>query len=286
MARRPSRQPHDDAGDVGGDVAVAADPRPRADGGAGVRRPARARRPRRAHRRRDELPGRRAAAAQSTARSSPGSTPCGRPARSSAASSPAAPRRPASRCTCNSSSPACCWPRSRSSRRASCCPTAGASPIDRRRRTAGRRWRPRRVLVVLFLVGVAIALAELPPNDWSALLLSDRFDVSTGQAGLGFVAVAGGMLVGRVVGDRVTDAWGLERTRRARRRAGRGRRASWRPRCPTRSAPGSACSSPGSGCRRCSRSCSGRPATSPTARTAGWRRSRPAPGSASCSPRR
>ncbi len=73
---------------------------------------------------------------------------------------------------------------------------------------------PRRVLVVLFLVGVAIALAELPPNDWSALLLSARFDVSTGQAGLGFVAVASGMFVGRVLGDRVTDAWGLERTRR------------------------------------------------------------------------
>jgi predicted MFS family arabinose efflux permease len=82
-------------------------------------------------------------------------------------------------------------------------PTAGPEPVA-----------PRRVLVVLFLVGVAIALAELPPNDWSALLLSDRFEVSTGQAGLGFVAVASGMLVGRVLGDRVTDAWGLERTRR------------------------------------------------------------------------
>ena len=68
---------------------------------------------------------------------------------------------------------------------------------------------------MLFLVGAAIALAELPPNDWSALLLSDRFDVSTGQAGLGFVAVASGMFVGRVLGDRVTDACGLERTRRA-----------------------------------------------------------------------
>ena len=73
---------------------------------------------------------------------------------------------------------------------------------------------PRRVLVVLFVIGVAIALAELPPNEWSALLLSDRFDISTGTAGLGFVAVASGMFVGRVLGDRVTDAWGLERTRR------------------------------------------------------------------------
>jgi predicted MFS family arabinose efflux permease len=73
----------------------------------------------------------------------------------------------------------------------------------------------RRALVTLFLVGVAIALAELPPNEWAALLMSDRFEISAGRAGLGFVAVAGGMLVGRLVGDRITDAMGLERTRRA-----------------------------------------------------------------------
>src|SRR4051794_28763391 len=48
------------------------------------------------------------------------------------------------------------------------------------------RATPRRVLVVLFVVGLAIALTELPPNDWSALLLSERFHLSTGQAGLGF----------------------------------------------------------------------------------------------------
>ena len=73
----------------------------------------------------------------------------------------------------------------------------------------------RRVMVLLFLVGVAIALTELPPNDWSALLLADRFDLSTGRAGLGYVATAGGMLVGRVIGDLVTDRMGLDRTRRA-----------------------------------------------------------------------
>jgi predicted MFS family arabinose efflux permease len=73
---------------------------------------------------------------------------------------------------------------------------------------------PRRIIVVLFLVGAAIALTELPPNDWSALLLADRFDLSTGRAGLGFVATASGMLVGRIVGDLVTDRMGLDRTRR------------------------------------------------------------------------
>ncbi len=73
----------------------------------------------------------------------------------------------------------------------------------------------RPILVRLFLVGVAIALAELPPNDWAALLMNDRFDITSGQAGLGFVATASGMLVGRLVGDRVTDRLGAERTRRS-----------------------------------------------------------------------
>ena len=72
----------------------------------------------------------------------------------------------------------------------------------------------RSVLVRLFLIGMAIALAELPPNDWSALMISERFDVTAGQAGLGFVAVAGGMLIGRLIGDHTTDRLGLERTRR------------------------------------------------------------------------
>ena len=62
---------------------------------------------------------------------------------------------------------------------------------------------------------MAIALAEAPPNEWAALLMADRFDLDAGQAGLGFVAVAGGMLVGRVVGDHVTDRFGLDRTRRS-----------------------------------------------------------------------
>jgi predicted MFS family arabinose efflux permease len=72
----------------------------------------------------------------------------------------------------------------------------------------------RPAVVVLFVVGMAIALAELPPNEWSALLLADRFDVSAGRAGLGFVAAAGGMLLGRLGGDVVTDRLGVDRTRR------------------------------------------------------------------------
>ncbi len=79
---------------------------------------------------------------------------------------------------------------------------------------ADRAPTPRPVFLGLFLLGVAIALAELPPNDWAALMMDDRFDLSSGQAGLGFVATASGMLVGRLVGDWVTDRLGVERTRR------------------------------------------------------------------------
>lgn len=74
---------------------------------------------------------------------------------------------------------------------------------------------PRALLVRLFTVGIAVALTELPLTDWAALMMSDRFDLSSGRAALGFVAVASGMLAGRLVGDRITDRLGLERTRRS-----------------------------------------------------------------------
>ena len=78
-----------------------------------------------------------------------------------------------------------------------------------------------RSFVRLFVVGIAIALAELPPNDWAALMMDDRFDITDGQAGLGFVATASGMLVGRLLGDRVTDRLGLELHATRRRRSSR-----------------------------------------------------------------
>jgi len=74
---------------------------------------------------------------------------------------------------------------------------------------------PRRTLAVLFAVGMAVALAELPPHDWAALLMLDRFELGEGAAALGFVATAGGMLLGRLGGDHVAGHFGVERTRRA-----------------------------------------------------------------------
>ena len=164
---------------------------------------------------------------------------------------------------------------------------------DRRRRPAPRRPtspRPRRPPAgsssCCSSSAMAIALTELPPNDWSALLLADRFDLSTGRAGLGFVA--DGRRDARRPGRRRprhrpngarADAPGRCRPRGRRCRAGRDAAL-------TVGAGARAVRRPGSACRRCSRSCSAPPATSRTARTAAWHRSRPVPGSASCSPRR
>jgi MFS family permease len=89
-----------------------------------------------------------------------------------------------------------------------------APPVAVRTPVAPERSWPRAILLRLLLVGLAVALAEAPPNEWAALLMQDRFDVGPGAAGLGFVAVAGGMLVGRLVGDHVTDRLGPEATRR------------------------------------------------------------------------
>lgn len=72
----------------------------------------------------------------------------------------------------------------------------------------------RRLLGRLFVLGIAVALVELPPNDWAALMMIDRFDISDGAAALGFVATSVGMLVGRALGDHITDRFGVEPTRR------------------------------------------------------------------------
>ena len=45
-------------------------------------------------------------------------------------------------------------------------------------------------------------------------MMTDRFDLAGGQAGLGFVAVAAGMVVGRFGGDLVTTGSGSSGTRR------------------------------------------------------------------------
>ncbi|MEO6317639.1 MAG: MFS transporter [Acidimicrobiales bacterium] len=70
------------------------------------------------------------------------------------------------------------------------------------------------LLGLLFGVGVISVLTENPPMEWASLLVSQRFDVATGTAGLGFVAFTAGMVAGRLSGDRVVDRIGPEGTRR------------------------------------------------------------------------
>lgn len=80
----------------------------------------------------------------------------------------------------------------------------------------GRTLRPSRLMLLgLFGVGALAVLAELPATEWAALLMIERFDLTVGAAGFGFVGFAAGMVIGRLTGDRWADLFGPERVRRA-----------------------------------------------------------------------
>jgi MFS family permease len=70
--------------------------------------------------------------------------------------------------------------------------------------------RHRRIPPAVVAIGIAIvagAVVEGAAFDWSAVQ-ADRLGLSTGAAPLGAVAFSGGMLAGRLVGDRRTDRHG------------------------------------------------------------------------------
>lgn len=80
----------------------------------------------------------------------------------------------------------------------------------------GRRVRPGRLLLVgLFGMGLLATVAELPATEWAALVMVERFDLSVGGAGIGFVAFTAGMVIGRLSGDAIADRLGAERYRRS-----------------------------------------------------------------------
>lgn len=64
------------------------------------------------------------------------------------------------------------------------------------------------VLVVLAALALAVAVVEGTPGDWAAVFNADVHGAGEGVAGLGYVAVAVGMVVGRLLGDRATDRVG------------------------------------------------------------------------------
>jgi MFS family permease len=88
--------------------------------------------------------------------------------------------------------------------------------VEPERDDAGRRIRPARLLLAgLFGIGVLGILIEMPATEWGTLVMAERFDVSAGVAGLGFVGFTAGMVVGRLTGDLLVDRFDAEVVRRA-----------------------------------------------------------------------
>jgi MFS family permease len=73
----------------------------------------------------------------------------------------------------------------------------------------------RRTATVLVVAGAMGLMAELPPTEWSTLMIAERFPEASVGAAVGFIGFAIGMIVGRFVGDSVAERLGTTRTRRA-----------------------------------------------------------------------
>ncbi len=69
----------------------------------------------------------------------------------------------------------------------------------------------RRLPAMLFVLGVAALVIEMVPTEWAPFRLSDDLGTGLGVAGLGFVAVTTGMMVGRFGGDFVQARLGRSR---------------------------------------------------------------------------
>lgn len=93
-------------------------------------------------------------------------------------------------------------------------PHAGEAPVPDPIADGGATGRGG-VIAVLIVVGVMAILTELVPNEWASLVMIERFGVSVGTAGFGFVAFTAGMVIGRFGGDRMVDRMGAERFRRS-----------------------------------------------------------------------
>ncbi|HEU5084481.1 MAG TPA: MFS transporter [Acidimicrobiales bacterium] len=64
------------------------------------------------------------------------------------------------------------------------------------------------VLALLAAVALTIAVVEGAPGEWAAVFGADVHDASPGVAGLGYLAVTAGMVLGRFLGDAATDRFG------------------------------------------------------------------------------
>jgi MFS family permease len=70
-----------------------------------------------------------------------------------------------------------------------------------------RRRLPPKPVLLMAVAAFAAAVLEVTPNDWAAVVMRDVFDAGR-FSGLGTVACAGAMLVGRLGGDHVLDRVG------------------------------------------------------------------------------
>jgi len=76
--------------------------------------------------------------------------------------------------------------------------------------TERKRRLPSRPMLLMTMAAFAAAVLEVTPNDWAAVVMRDVFDAGR-FSGLGTVACAGAMLVGRLGGDHVLDRVGPTR---------------------------------------------------------------------------
>ncbi len=95
-------------------------------------------------------------------------------------------------------------------------PAAGADTDDRGAAGAGRRWMGLSPLQVsLFAAGLTAVLVEMTAIGWAAFRITDDLHGSAATAGVAYVAVVGGMTVGRFAGDHLAQRWGSDRLMRA-----------------------------------------------------------------------
>ena len=90
-------------------------------------------------------------------------------------------------------------------------PAQSVDPVVRRRLPGGR------ALLLLVALGLFACCAEIVEDfaqTWSALYLRDVAAVGAGVAGLGFIAVQGAQLIGRLTGDRLVEGFGAVRVGR------------------------------------------------------------------------
>lgn len=82
------------------------------------------------------------------------------------------------------------------------------SPVDEAPRPLPEGTRRRPVLLLLAATALVVAVVEGTPGEWAAVFGRDVHGVGPGLAGLGYLAVASGMVLGRLGGDLATDRLG------------------------------------------------------------------------------